>query len=508
MKKSVINNMVLKLKENFEYERLLFALVIIIGVVLCVIQFIYNRNIWGDEAYVAYRLVTRNFAELMNTSGDLVLPMLFLFIQKSLTLLLPNAETALKILPFISYFGALWFLIRLIKIISPKNLILVAAVALFVFNLITIRYATEIKQYMTDVFFAVAMFYFTLKRYKRLNIKILVLSLVGVIGIFLTHISVIILATSGVILMRRSYLGISENNKYLFIVFAVWLSFFAFNYFAFLNNAISYEPAIKHWIGKKGFMPVDLFSEEAINFFLFHYNQIFNNLFYFGKTGFYILPMLMILGIIHLILKRNFDLLLLAFVPLVIHLLLSALQIYPFAVRLILYMMPGFILVIVSGLELIAEMIKHQRYSLYQKAITFIFVVTLSGSFPLSNYPFRNNNVKVSINYILENHIVGDTIVVERRVGDMYRFYHVTEPDLAPLPFIWINLNFVKHEQGYLRNLKKQTGRKWLLHTKMAPRFQRRLKSQIEKSNGIILDEYISWGSAAYLVEFGKSNEN
>jgi len=502
------SSVLLKMNRRVNYDQVLLFLVLGLGIALCINQFLYNRNIWGDEAYVAYRLVTRNFAELMNTSGDLVLPMLFLFIQKSLTLLLPNTETALKILPFISYFGALWFLIRLIKIISPKNLILVAAVALFVFNLITIRYATEIKQYMTDVFFAVAMFYFTLKSYEHFNNKILFLSLVGVIGIFLTHISVIILATSGVILIRRSYLGISENNKYLFIIFAVWLSFFAFNYFAFLNNAISYEPAIKHWIGKKGFMPIDLFSEEATNFFLFQYNQIFNNLFYFGKTGFYILPMLMILGIIHLIRKRNYDLLLLAFVPLIIHLLLSALQIYPIAVRLILYMMPGFILVIVSGLELIAEMIKHQRYSLYHQAITFIFVVTLLGSFPLSYYPFRNNNVKVSINYILENHIVGDTIVVERRVGDIYRFYHVTEPDLAPLPFIWINLNFFKHEEGYLRNLKNQTGRKWLLHTKMTPRFQRRLKSQIEKSSGIILEEYISWGSAAYLVEFGKSYEN
>ena len=501
MKNSVIKIKAPKLTHRIKYEEILFFLVLIVGVGLSIIQFIYNRNIFYDEAYVSYRLVTRDFSELMKTSGDLVLPMLFLTIQKLLTLIIPYTELALKIFPFASYFAALYFFIKLVKSIGLKQWVVVAAVAFFVFNLTTIRYATEIKQYMTDVFVASALFFYTLKDYVDFKKKALILSIGGVIAIFLSHIAVIVLATSATILLDRTHQEF-KNLKYLLIIFAVWLSSFAINYFVFLNNAIAYDPAVKDWFMKQCFMPVDIFSEAFSSFFVLQYNEIFKSYFKFGEVGFFVLPVLIILGVINLLIKRKYDLLLLFFVPLFIHLTISAMQLYPIANRLILYMMPGFIIMIVSGLQFISELFKVQRHSISEIALMTIFPVFLLLSFPRSNYPFKINNIKESMRYIGQNQVEGDTVILYWRVTDIYRFYHATESDLAPLPYIFINHSYTKNVTGYNKKLKNQKGRKWLLHTNLTPNEHKDLKRQLKTMGAKILDEHVTWGSSAYLVQF------
>lgn len=505
MKNSVFKIKAPKLTLRIKYEEILFFLVLIVGVILSVIQFIYNRNVFYDEAYVSYRLITRNFSELMKTSGDLVLPMLFLTIQKVLTLIIPYTELALKIFPFASYFAALYFFIKLVKSIGLKQWVVVAALAIFVFNLMTIRYATEMKQYMTDVFVATALFFYTFKEYPDFKKKALILSIAGVIAIFLSHIAVIILATSGTILLYQTYRDKMVNLKILLMMFTVWLSSFAINYFVFLKNAIAYDPAVKHWLMKQCFMPVDIFSEAFSSFFVLQYNEIFKSYFKFGEVGFFVLPVLIILGVVSLLIKRKYDLLLLFFVPLFIHLTISALQLYPIANRLILYMMPGFIIMIVSGLEFITELFKVQRHSISEIALMTIFPVFLLLSFPRSNYPFEINNIKESIRYIGQNQVEGDTVILYWRVADIYRFYHTTEPDLAPLPYIFINHSYTKNVTGYNKKLKNQKGRKWLLHTKLTPNEHKDLKRQMKAMGAKILDEHVTWGSSAYLVQFDKS---
>ena len=106
----------------FEYR--IINVIIFIGILLPTVQFIFNRSLWTDEASLALNILNAGYLELLIPleSGQ-VAPIIFLFLEKFFSILIPNSDYGLKIVPLLSYFASLFFFYKILKQIFNNQFI-------------------------------------------------------------------------------------------------------------------------------------------------------------------------------------------------------------------------------------------------------------------------------------------------------------------------------------------------------------------------------------------------
>jgi hypothetical protein len=124
---------------------------VLIAVLLRVSQYLANRSLWFDEAALALNVLNRGFVSL---TGELDFnqgaPIGFLFVEKLLTTLVGSSEYALRLFPLVCSLASIYLFVRLArKLLSDYALL----IALFLFTTASglIYYASEVKQYSSDV---------------------------------------------------------------------------------------------------------------------------------------------------------------------------------------------------------------------------------------------------------------------------------------------------------------------------------------------------------------------
>ncbi|HSQ40145.1 MAG TPA: glycosyltransferase family 39 protein, partial [Anaerolineales bacterium] len=154
---------------------------VLAGFILRLRQYLVNRSLWLDEAMLANNILGRDFAGLFRQlDNDQGAPIGFLLLQKTITLALGDSEFALRILPFLAGCLALVLMFLLArKVASPFAGSL--ALALFVFSPALIYYASEVKQYSSDVAIALAISLLFLK-YEHAVIKQKDAALLAIVG--------------------------------------------------------------------------------------------------------------------------------------------------------------------------------------------------------------------------------------------------------------------------------------------------------------------------------------
>ena len=122
-----------------------------LGAVARVLRFAANRPLWADEATVALMVLERSFSELwIPQPGDPVTPIGFLLASKGVTVLLGGGEQALRLLPLLASLAALPVCYAIARELLDRSEAL-AALVLFAVLEPLVFYASECKQYATDV---------------------------------------------------------------------------------------------------------------------------------------------------------------------------------------------------------------------------------------------------------------------------------------------------------------------------------------------------------------------
>ena len=136
-----------------------FYLILFTGIFLRIAQYFFNRSVWFDEAQLALNIIDKDFRGLLKPlENNQIAPVLFLFLEKLITLIAGVSELSLRFIPLI--FGILCLpLIYFVTKELAKNKY-AGLVALFLFSTseVLIRYSTEVKQYECDVFAALLLF--------------------------------------------------------------------------------------------------------------------------------------------------------------------------------------------------------------------------------------------------------------------------------------------------------------------------------------------------------------
>jgi len=170
--------------------------ILLAGIGLRINQYASNRSLWIDEAMLALNIVNRSFGNLMGpldySQGA---PLGFLIIQKMMVTAFGGNDYVLRIFPFAASLAALYLMYRVsVRYVGGIG----ALVALGFFSLSDrmIYYASENKQYSTDVLFSLVLLLFAGKCLEQdaKRSYYVFLCAFGVLSIFFSHPALFILS--------------------------------------------------------------------------------------------------------------------------------------------------------------------------------------------------------------------------------------------------------------------------------------------------------------------------
>jgi hypothetical protein len=213
--------------------------IIVLGIVLRLVVFVQNRNLIIDEANIVRNLNERSFVELLKPLFyDQFAPPLFLFLCKCSMLYLGAYEWVLRLFPFLCSIANLFLLYALLKKV-PVGKAIFYPLFLFATGMIYLRYATECKQYSSDITVSLSLVLLALKYDIGLGPKpkfLLIWLFAGSIAIWLSMPSVFVLAAVGLYYFVQAQ---ERKNLHLLTPFvavtAIWLMQFVLYYFMLLK---------------------------------------------------------------------------------------------------------------------------------------------------------------------------------------------------------------------------------------------------------------------------------
>ena len=101
-------------------------IIISIGIVLRLVQYIANHSLWLDESYLALNIVNKSFLELLKPLDyHQVVPFGFLTIEKLLVQSFGNNEYILRMFPFICGIISLFLFYRVAKHTIKKEALII-----------------------------------------------------------------------------------------------------------------------------------------------------------------------------------------------------------------------------------------------------------------------------------------------------------------------------------------------------------------------------------------------
>lgn len=334
------------------------AAIVTLGVGLRVWGVLADRSFWGDESALIRNIMTRSFADLLLAlEDDQSAPLAWLWTQKALAGVMPDFELALRLLPLASGVVALivfaWFCVRFLR--RADAAFAITALALMPTYLL---YAGEVKQYMTDLLFSVVLMllaFRALEARQGNGYTPLALALTGVVAILFSNPAAFVLGGVGTALFLHS---LNERRLRDAITIAgialVWLAVFAaLTLYLYGQQPEAVTVMRGYW--QRLFAPVPPTSPKDI---FWYYKALLapaESALYYGRVyepgqvaGVGLATLVFIWGACEIARKQLFHAIALL-LPLFLALAASALQVYPFGSRFLMFAAPQVLVCIAVG---------------------------------------------------------------------------------------------------------------------------------------------------------------
>jgi len=444
-------------------NRLIIAVIIGVGGLTAILQFLSNRDMLMDESWLALNILDRNFIELLrpldyNQAG----PPLFLWAEKLFSILIPNSAMGFRFFPLLSFVVSLLFLNKLIIRIIPNSFVRIIIVALFSFNNMLLIYgSTQGKQYMSDVMTLLILFYLTVKEYSSNKNRYNTLMIVGSLSILMSNVAPVILLTIGLYIFFSEFIELRSKTIVPWtVVFGVWAVVFGVYYYFFVANHPLHDFMLRYWAGT--FMPLNSSSD----FWLFCLDRAYflSGCFISNKIPLHFTVLVPIVGIASMIVKKQYGLLILSLSPVVIHLALSAFRLYPFEARMLLYSFPCIIIIVSYGVYYTLKAIFFKFSPTVVKIVIYLLPIFCAYYyFGFCLQAQKKEEVKPSIDFIKQNKQEGESIYLNVFASPVYHFYektgYISFPNVIEGRFTTVPI----YNSSTVSELDSLRGRTWLL---------------------------------------------
>lgn len=329
------------------HRTLTWAVVLIgMGALLRVHQYLLGRSLYVDEAALALNLLDRSWVGLWEPLAfEQAAPLGFLLIEKLFVQLLGDGEYVLRLLPFLAGLTALVLFHRLaLRTLHPFGAM--TALAAFALSAGLIYFGADLKPYALDVAVAIGIYLAALRLGAR-GEGAWVLGLVGAAAVWLSYPAVFVLAAVG------SALGVEALRRgnrpmigRLGRVAGAWVGSFGVMYLATLSESATVSDMQFFWARDGRFMPLPPTSAADIRWYYETFFGLFRRPIGLPLSGLAALAFLS--GVLSLWTR---DRLLLAMLlgPILLTLFASAFQLYPFHGRVLLFLTPAVLLLIGEG---------------------------------------------------------------------------------------------------------------------------------------------------------------
>lgn len=411
-------------RSSYKITKMIPLAIIALGIVLRLMVYLQNRNLWTDEINIALNIAERNFAELATPlSYGQYAPPIFLWFTKLSAILFGMGEQALRLYPLLTGIGALLLLHNILR----KNLSIGASwypLLLFATGIFYLRYSTEVKQYMPDAFISLWLVWLAL-RVDLLETKlarfVLIWIAVGSIAIWSSMPSVFVLAGVG------CYYGVQslQHKEYkkllpLLTIAAIWLGQFLIYYFAILSQQISSDFLVNYH--DRYFLSTNetwAQNRDVIK-------AVLQTTYGGGSWALYVNCILLVIGVIGLAIRNKAKTLLLV-LPVLLMLLAALLKQYSLIPRLTLFSMP--LLLILTGYGLTFAL-SIRRMPL-QAVVLFICLGVWITTEPLKaiTTPIQEENFTKALGYLQGQNMHAEHIYVYTGAVNAYRYYTDVHPD-------------------------------------------------------------------------------
>lgn len=423
-----------------------------LGIFFRLFHFLDNRSLYVDEIFLATSLVKMNFAELTAPmlEYEQKAPLGYLWVTRLIVLLFGNNEMALRLFPLLCGLASLFLFVPVARyFLRPAGV--VVAVGVLAAAPPLIYHAVEAKQYSIELFATIVALFLYMRFHQRMALHALIKwGLGGAVILWFSFSSIFILAgmAFGVCL---HYL-LTKQWRHLFrsiIPFSMWLVSFAITYFLFTHQHGESEWLI-HWFTiRDSFMPFPPASVADLQWF---FKKAFSVLHYpLGLSWLdlstsqsamvrilarmSLLPLAVLsVGLAAFYRKDRKHFMVLVF-PILLVLLASGLQLYPFMDRLVVFLAPVLLLFLALGCEKVISFFS--RTSFFRKANLPYLVPALLLFGPLANATHQAMDTDVfgdykksyqveTLTYVDERYQEGDVVYIYWNDLVGYRYYKTT----------------------------------------------------------------------------------
>ena len=403
-------------------SKLKIKLLVALCLSIFLIQFLFDRSLYIDEAALGLNLQSRDYLGLLQPlSSFQVTPILFLLSSEFLTNILGFSTLTIRLLPFLFGVVSIIFIYPMSYRLTGSFKISLTCLFLLGFSPLFMRYSTEFKQYAVDLCLTILFLWYVFKEEK----VSLSSTIAGCISIFLSHISIFLLFIYGLkLLIRKQEL---KSLIRLFLSGAAWVICFFFYYSEFIVSHPSKQHQVDFW--QYAFMPmnpIELITWFPTRFFTIFYNFFAYNVYLIPSVKYklillpFIFFLIFLIGIYSLIKNKQYKLIYYTLSPIALHLILSSLEIYPYSVRNTYYQLPIYLLLFSVGINHISTL---KFWSLkLKKYLLPVFISTYMLLF-IINYPFTLEKVKTTIEYVVSNKKENQGIYIFKDIRGIYKYY-------------------------------------------------------------------------------------
>jgi len=414
-----------------DWAQLLSLAFVGLGLLLRAIQYFADRSQWTDETMLSTNIVDRSLHQLM--TGPLTLgqsaPLGFLAVEKLLTLLMGPSDMALRLFPFIATLaGLVAFHFLTGRVLQRWSQPL--AVALFALAAPLISYAGQVKQYASDVAIVLLLLLMALPIQQRGLTRRQAgwAAAAGFVAAWFSQGAVLTLAGLSVVLLwgawRQRRSGLPEFGlQRVLPVAAIWMiGGLAASAVAWLKMS----PAMRDYLHRfwsPGFMPRPLWSMAALQWPVRALGALFGR----GSSAslnYLVPPFYVVLSLVGLFLlaRRIRARAALVLSPLVVTFAAAVLHQYPFYDRLILFLVPIFLLGLAEAIGCLVGLAQRRVGPVLGGAV-LLLGLPLAYPVAASPPPYGSENIKPVLRYLREHRQAGDPVYVYHGTIPAFEYY-------------------------------------------------------------------------------------
>jgi len=480
--------------------------VVLLGGGLRVAAWLGDRNLWIDEAMLALNLVSRTPARLLEPlDWNQGAPVGFLLAVKGTIATFGPSERALRLVPLIgSILGLIGFAWLASKFL-PRTAALLATI-LFGLSPVLLSYSAECKQYATDAAIAIGLLVAAAGPLQGLGgvRRWAILAFAGALAVWFSHPAAFVLGGIGASLFASAVWKRDRlRSLAAAATIAAWLVSFATCYLLFVRNLGGNSYLLDYWTGH--FLP----APRSVGDLVWPIDHFFTAFAYPGGLGGSevraggIAAALFLIGLRGLW-KSRWELAVALVLPAALALAASALHLYPFAGRLLLFLVPGMILLTAFGAGILIDAVAKSQPFAAVVIVGILLAAPALQAIQEFRRPTRSEQIVPTLNELRTRLRPTDRVHVYYGALPAFEFY--TRNDPLPTKRIDRGVESRTVPTAYRDRLRQFAGepRVWIVFSHVHENEEAVIVAYAE-SLGRRRETIRNAGAAAFLFDFTKT---